>query len=118
MIVPVTELSISDAEQLRAFERQCHDVLAATYHEFFAPATAMAIEPLLDAVGLRPGMDAVVCGFGLGHFPRPEAAVAECVRTIKPGGRIALPFYAFALPQAVLAQRPEMIRAAAIASDA
>src|SRR5215472_7064181 len=23
--------------------------------------------------------DAVVCGFGLGHFPRPEAAVAECV---------------------------------------
>jgi ubiquinone/menaquinone biosynthesis C-methylase UbiE len=139
MIVPVTELSISDAEQLRAFERQCHDVLAATYHEFFAPATAMAIEPLLDAVGLRPGMhlldvatgpgalaaaaasrgaqavgvdlsprmvdlaprihpgvdfreaevehlpfadrsfDAVVCGFGLGHFPRPEAAVAECV---------------------------------------
>jgi len=54
-IVPDPELSISDAEQLRAFERQGHDALAATYHEFFAPVTAMAIEPLLEAVGLRPG---------------------------------------------------------------
>src|SRR4051812_23789875 len=25
--------------------------------------------------------DAVVCAFGLGHFPRPEVAIAECVRT-------------------------------------
>jgi ubiquinone/menaquinone biosynthesis C-methylase UbiE len=24
--------------------------------------------------------DAVVCNFGLGHFPYPEASVAECVR--------------------------------------
>jgi SAM-dependent methyltransferase len=37
--------------------------------------------------------DAVVCSFGLGHFPQPEAAVAECVRTIKPGGRIALSWW-------------------------
>jgi SAM-dependent methyltransferase len=33
--------------------------------------------------------DAVVCAFGLGHFSRPELAVAECVRTLSPGGRIA-----------------------------
>jgi len=144
---------MSDAELLRAFERQGHDALAATYHAFFAPVTAMAIAPLLAAVSLRPGMhlldvatgpgalaaaaanrgaqavgvdlsprmielarrlhpgidfreaevehlpftdrtfDAVVCGFGLGHFPRPEAAVAECVRAIKPGGRIALSWW-------------------------
>jgi len=32
--VPVTELSISDAERLRAFERLGHDALAATYHEW------------------------------------------------------------------------------------
>lgn len=149
--MPATELSISDAERLRAFERQGHDALAATYHEFFTPVTAMAIEPLLDAVSLRPGthlldvaagpgalaaaaanrgaqavgvdlsprmielarrlypaiefreadvehlpfpdrtFDVVICGFGLGHFPRPEAAVAECVRTIKPGGRMLFP---------------------------
>ena len=37
--------------------------------------------------------DAVVCGFGLGHFPRPEVAVAECVRTLSPGGRIAFSWW-------------------------
>ena len=31
-IVPVTELSTSNAERLRAFERQDHDASAATYH--------------------------------------------------------------------------------------
>jgi hypothetical protein len=54
-IVPDAELSMSDAELLRAFERQGHDALAATYHAFFAPVTAMAIAPLLAAVSLRPG---------------------------------------------------------------
>jgi ubiquinone/menaquinone biosynthesis C-methylase UbiE len=37
--------------------------------------------------------DAVVCNFGLGHFPRPEASVAECVRTLTVGGRIALSWW-------------------------
>jgi SAM-dependent methyltransferase len=147
------ELSTSDAERLRAFERQGHDALATSYHEFFTPVTALAIEPLLDAVRLRPGIhlldvasgpgalaaaaanrgvravgvdlsprmlelarrsypavefreadvehlpfvdgtfDAVICSFGLGHFPRPEAAVAECVRTLNPGGRIAFSWW-------------------------
>ena len=53
--MPARKLSTSEAEQLRAFERQGHDALAATYQEFFAPVTAIAIAPLLDAVGLRPG---------------------------------------------------------------
>jgi SAM-dependent methyltransferase len=38
--------------------------------------------------------DAVTCAFGVGHFPVPEAAVAECVRALKPGGRIALSWWA------------------------
>lgn len=147
------ELSDLDAERLRAFERQGHDALASTYHDFFTPVTAFAAEPLLEAVRIRPGIflldlatgpgalaasaagrgaravgvdlsprmielarrlhaavefreadaehlpfgdrmfDAVVCSFGLGHFPRPEAAVAECVRTLKPGGRVALSWW-------------------------
>jgi ubiquinone/menaquinone biosynthesis C-methylase UbiE len=44
--------------------------------------------PFVDA-----SFDAVVCNFGLGHFPYPEASVAECVRTLKPGGRIALSWW-------------------------
>ena len=147
------ELSVSEAERLRAFERQGHEALAESYHAFFSAVTALATNPLIDAVRLRPGtrlldvasgpgalaaetatrgaravgvdlspqmielarrlnpaiefreadvehlpfpnhtFDAVVCAFGLGHFPRPELAVAECVRTLLPGGRIAFAWW-------------------------
>jgi len=147
------ELSSNDAERLRAFERQGHDALAKSYHAFFAAVTALATNPLFDAVHLHPGtrlldvasgpgaftaeaanrgassvgvdlsprmvelaqrlyptieyreadvehlpfpdhtFDAVVCAFGLGHFARPEVAVAECVRTLLPGGRVALSWW-------------------------
>jgi hypothetical protein len=40
MIVSPTELSSSEAERLRAFERQGHDALAKSYHAFFAAVTA------------------------------------------------------------------------------
>jgi SAM-dependent methyltransferase len=146
-------LSSSEAERLRAFERQGHDALAMSYHAFFAAVTSLATNPLLDAVRLHPGtrlldvatgpgglaaeaanrgarpvgvdlspqmielarrlhptiqfreadvehlpfaddtFDAAVCAFGLGHFPRPEAAVAECVRTLAPGGHIAFSWW-------------------------
>jgi len=147
------ELSSSEAERLRAFERHGHDALATSYHAFFAAVTALATSPLLDAVHLRPGtrlldvatgpgalaaeaanrrarpvgvdlspqmielarrlhptidfreadvehlpfaddaFDAVVCAFGLGHFPRPEVAATECVRVLLPGGRIAFSWW-------------------------
>ena len=38
-------------------------------------------------------LDAVVCAFGLGHFPYPEASLAECLRTLKAGGRIAFSWW-------------------------
>jgi ubiquinone/menaquinone biosynthesis C-methylase UbiE len=148
-----TVLLHEDAERFRSYERQRHDSLASTYHNFFSPVTTLAIKPLLQAariraggqlldvatgpgslaseaarievrvigVDLSPGMielakrsypgidfhvaevehlpfddqsfDAVVCNFGLGHFPRPEASVAECIRTLKPGGRVALSWW-------------------------
>jgi ubiquinone/menaquinone biosynthesis C-methylase UbiE len=37
--------------------------------------------------------DAVVCNFGLGHFPQPETSIAECVRTLKQGGCLALSWW-------------------------
>jgi SAM-dependent methyltransferase len=152
-MIMATLLSPEDAAQLRTYEQQRHDALAEGYIGFFAPVTALAIAPLLEAVRLGPGMklldvptgsgalaaeatrrgasvigvdissgmiaqarklnsgidfhvadvehlpvadgalDAVVCAFGLGHFPYPEASVAECLRTLKPGGRIAFSWW-------------------------
>jgi SAM-dependent methyltransferase len=149
-----TDLTPEEAQRLRAFERQRHDAMAATYHGFFANVTRLAIAPLLTAAGisagtrhldvatgpgllaaeakrrgalvtgvdLAPGMielagklhegidfrvaevehlpfpdqsfDAVTCSFGLGNFPYPEAAVAECMRVSRPGGRIAFSWWA------------------------
>jgi hypothetical protein len=48
-------LSGEDADRLRAYERQRHDQLAATYHDFFTPVTSLAIKPLLNAVQVWPG---------------------------------------------------------------
>jgi ubiquinone/menaquinone biosynthesis C-methylase UbiE len=153
MAAASTALSPEDAERFRSFERQRHDNLAKSYRDFFAPVTALAIKPLLDAVRLQggvdlldvatgpgslaaeahrsgaktvgidlsPGMialtaksypgidfrvaevehlpfadcsfDAVVCNFGPGHFPYPEVSVAECIRTLKRGGRVALSWW-------------------------
>src|SRR6478752_10421397 len=55
MIVSPAELSSSEAERLRAFERQGHDALANSYHAFFAAVTALATNSLLNEVHLHPG---------------------------------------------------------------
>jgi len=34
--------------------------------------------------------DAVVCGFGIIHVPRPDRALAEMRRVVRPGGRVAV----------------------------
>src|SRR5437660_10796927 len=56
MIVSPAELSSSEAERLRAFERRGHDALASSYHAFFAAVTALATNPLFDDVHLRSGI--------------------------------------------------------------
>jgi ubiquinone/menaquinone biosynthesis C-methylase UbiE len=59
-------LSAADAQKLREFERQGHDRVAQTYDAFFSPVTALAIEPVLDAVMASPGMRLldIACGPG------------------------------------------------------
>jgi SAM-dependent methyltransferase len=37
--------------------------------------------------------DAVVCNFGVGHFSRPEQALAECVRVLVTGGRLSFSWW-------------------------
>jgi ubiquinone/menaquinone biosynthesis C-methylase UbiE len=46
--------------------------------------------------------DAVACNFGIGHFPWPERAVAEFVRALKPGGRLALAWWDMPEKQRIL----------------
>jgi len=137
------------------FERAAHDRVASSYEDFFAPVTANAALPLLDAVhagvGTRlldiatgPGVvavqaarrgarvtgidisprmvalaarlspdctfleadvaslpfapsafDAVVCAFGIGHFPSATVAMRECGRVLAPGGRLAVAWWDF-----------------------
>src|ERR1700694_828850 len=55
MVAANPGLSPEDAKRFRSFERQRHDSLAATYHDFFTPVTALAIKQLLDAVQLHAG---------------------------------------------------------------
>jgi SAM-dependent methyltransferase len=37
--------------------------------------------------------DAVLCNFGLGHFPRPEPVAVELMRVLASGGRVALSWW-------------------------
>ncbi len=50
-----TVVSSEEAERFRSFERQRHDSLAITYHDFFTPVTTLAIKPLLQAARINPG---------------------------------------------------------------
>ena len=86
--------------------------LAAEAHKLGARAVGVDLSPGMIELAAKsyPGIDfrvaevehlpfadrsfdAVVCNFGLGHFPYPEASVAECIRTLRRGGRVALSWW-------------------------
>jgi SAM-dependent methyltransferase len=51
-------------------------------------------EASVDSMPFQDGeFDAVVCAFGIGHFPDPPAAVAECVRVARAGGACAFAWW-------------------------
>lgn len=37
--------------------------------------------------------DAVVCAYGIGHFPQPDRAFAEAARVLRPGGTLAVSWW-------------------------
>ena len=64
-------------------------------------ALARSLHPGIEfheaEVGALPfedaSFDALACSFGLGHFPDPERATAECGRVVAPGGRLAFAWW-------------------------
>jgi SAM-dependent methyltransferase len=51
-------------------------------------------EASADSMPFADGeFDAVVCAFGIGHFPDPPAAVAECARVARAGSRCAFAWW-------------------------
>ncbi|MBV9004526.1 MAG: methyltransferase domain-containing protein [Solirubrobacterales bacterium] len=59
--------------------------------------------PFADA-----SFDAVVAGFVINHLPRPEGALAEFVRVLRPGGRVAVTVW----------DRPERMRLLGVLAEA
>jgi ubiquinone/menaquinone biosynthesis C-methylase UbiE len=57
------------------------------------PGGAFRVEDVERLAFPDASFDAVVCNFGLGHFPRPEASVANCIRLVIPGGRAAFAWW-------------------------
>jgi SAM-dependent methyltransferase len=63
-----------DGAAFKAFEADGWSARAGTYDALMARATAFAIEPLLDAAGVGPGMNVLDVGCGLGTLAAAAAA--------------------------------------------
>ena len=69
-----------DADAFRRFELDGHERVVARYAEFFEPATAGALEALLDAARVRAGSRVLDVGAGPGRATaRAVARGAEAI---------------------------------------
>ncbi len=63
-----TTLSKGDADRFRSYERQRHDNLATTYHDFFTPVTLLAAQHLLKAARVRANLGILDIATGPGSL--------------------------------------------------
>jgi hypothetical protein len=68
-------VSSIDADAFRTFERDRHNALAQSYHDFFGPITALAHRPLLEAVHLSIHTRLLDVATGSGGVARRAADV-------------------------------------------
>lgn len=71
-----------DVAAFRRFEAAVHDRMAASYRELFAPVTALAIQPMLDAALIGPGtvcLDIATGAGGLASAARERGAVVTAI---------------------------------------
>jgi SAM-dependent methyltransferase len=65
---------VTGAGAFKAFESEGWSARAGTYDALMARATALAVEPLLDAAGVGPGVRVLDVGCGLGALAAAAAA--------------------------------------------
>jgi 2-polyprenyl-3-methyl-5-hydroxy-6-metoxy-1,4-benzoquinol methylase len=63
-----------NADAFKAFESEGWNARAGTYDALMARATSLAVEPLLDAAGVGPGVRVLDVGCGLGTLSAAAAA--------------------------------------------
>jgi demethylmenaquinone methyltransferase/2-methoxy-6-polyprenyl-1,4-benzoquinol methylase len=90
----VLDIACGTGDFCRELDQRGYDVVGTDFSAGML-ANARTRAPLVrgDALGLPIGdgaLDGITCGFALRNFTALEPFLAECARTVRPGGRIAL----------------------------